>query len=69
MMRWLILSVSAIHGGSFGGYGACGKNTLSVGTRGSKLGGDEVSCSSTLRASGVVPPGGESGYSGTLRAA
>ena len=42
---------------------------ISVGTRGATLSGEIVSLSSTLRASGVVPPGGESGYSGTLRAA
>ena len=27
MMRWLILSVSAILGSGFGGYSASGKNT------------------------------------------
>ena len=69
MMRWLILLVSAILSSSFGGYGAVGKNTLSLGTRGDNLGGDGVSCSSTLGAAGVVPPVGESCCSSSLGAA
>ena len=40
--------MSAILGGGFGGYGADVKNKLYVSTRGANLGGDKVSCSSTL---------------------
>ena len=68
-MCWLILLVSAIRGGSFGGYGVGGKNTLSVGTRGATLGGDGVSCYIKLGDSGVAPSAGDSGYSGTLGSA
>ena len=67
MMRWLILSVSAILGGGFGGYGTGRKNTISIGIIWSTLVGDGVSCSITLRDVGVVPPGGKSGCYGTLR--
>ena len=58
-----------ICGGSFGGYGAGGKNTLSFGTRGATLGVGVVSCSRNLRYDGVVSPGGYPGCDGTLGAA
>ena len=58
MILWLILLVSAILGGGFGGYSADGKNTLYVSTRGANLGGDEVSCSSTLGAAEWCPMAG-----------
>ena len=64
MMHWLILLVSVIIGGGFGGYSTGGKNTLSIGNRGSTLGGDGVSCYSTLVDTEVVPPGGDYGCSG-----
>ena len=68
-MRWLVLLVSAIRGDSFGLYGGSGKIKLSVGKIGDTLGGDGVYCSSTLGASGVLPPSWDPGCSGTLGAA
>ena len=67
-MRWLILLVSAIFSGGFGGCGAGGESILSVGTRGTTLGGYGVSCSSTLGSDRVFPPVGYPVCSGTLGA-
>ena len=66
-MIWLILSVSAICSGSFGGYGDGGKISLSVGTRGTTLGGDRFHCSITFGSARVLPPGRDPGCYVTFR--